>query len=294
MFFEAVNPMFIDHYREKDYDMTQPRIAVNKKQLENASKYSILVYLRVAQSKGLLFDQTRSNAIILYNTLPAMCIEKVVARKSGEDLYSKTYQSPVAPQRVANLIHERQDTTSSDARNVFRSLETCRCEIDFRIQGLRHSAVQEHDHIRKQAVQKLIQQFENHPNKEALQEDLQKNRAFNPSSEKSQKMIYRMGVMEFFEIYEISPNTQCSNCMTYWPKGIVYCTCGTCLRPLDKVRKLNRDATMFCQYPVMSLKRDHPMRDGTGIRKDRELSSGKSMKKEYKSIRDRFLICTIY
>ena len=28
--FTAVNPMFIDHYREKDYDVTQPRIAVYK------------------------------------------------------------------------------------------------------------------------------------------------------------------------------------------------------------------------------------------------------------------------
>ena len=29
-----------------------------------------------------------------------MCIEKVVVVKSGEELYSKTYQAPAAPQRV--------------------------------------------------------------------------------------------------------------------------------------------------------------------------------------------------
>ena len=48
-----------------------------------------------------------------------MCIEKVVVRKSVEELYSKTYQSPMAPQRIAlkpNLNYERQDTTSSDAK----------------------------------------------------------------------------------------------------------------------------------------------------------------------------------
>ena len=50
--------------------------------------------------------------------------------------------------------------------------ETCRGEIDFRIQGLPHSAVQEHDHIRKEAVQKWIHQFETH----ALQADLKQNR----------------------------------------------------------------------------------------------------------------------
>ena len=83
--------------------------------------------------------------------------------KSGEDLCSKTYQSSTAPQRVVlkpNLNYERQDTTSSDARKSFDHSdehggtyrETCRVEIDFRIQGLLHAAVQENDHIRKQAV----------------------------------------------------------------------------------------------------------------------------------------------
>ena len=131
-----------------------------------------------------------------------------------------------APQRVVlkpNLHCERQDTTSSDARTyvdhsdkhggTYR--ETCRGEIDFRIQGLPHSCVQEHDHFRKQAVQKLIHQFENHPNKEALQEDLQQKRPFNPFSEKSKEMIYSMGNMEYFEISEITPNIQCPNCMTH-------------------------------------------------------------------------------
>ena len=51
-----------------------------------------------------------------------MCIEKVVIRKSGEDLYNKSYQSPIAPQRIVlkpNLHYGRQDTTSSDVRTSF-------------------------------------------------------------------------------------------------------------------------------------------------------------------------------
>ena len=58
--------------------------------------------------------------------------------------------------------------------------ESCRSDIDFRIHELPHSAVQEHNHIRKEAVQKLIHQFEAHPNKEALQAVLKQNHAFNP------------------------------------------------------------------------------------------------------------------
>ena len=45
----------------------------------------------VAQREGLQSYQTRSNASILYNTLPAVCIEKVVNMKSREEVHSKMY-----------------------------------------------------------------------------------------------------------------------------------------------------------------------------------------------------------
>ena len=41
---------------------------------------------------------------------------------------------------------------------------------------------------------------------------------------------------------------QCHNCVTNWPKSIVYCTCGTCLRLSDKIRKSNEDC-----YDVLSI-----------------------------------------
>ena len=230
--------------------MTKPRIAVYK---HNWKMHQNTVYwcnLRVAQSKGLLFYQKRLSAIILHNTFPAVCIEKVVIGKSGEEVYSKTYQSPSVPQRIvltSNLHYGRQDTTSFDARTSFDHSgkhketcggatysESCRGEIDFRILGLPHSTVQEQDHIRKEAVKKLIHQFESHPIKEALPAaDLQQNHAFNPFREQSQEMIYSMGNMEYIEICEIIPKAQCHNCMTHWTKGIENCTCGTCLRPAD-------------------------------------------------------------
>ena len=108
--------------------------------------------------------------MILCNIFPAMCIEKVVVRNSGEELYNKMFQSPIAPQRVVlkpNLNYERLDTTSSDARTSFDHSdkhcgtyrETCRREVDSRIRGFPFSAVQEHDHVRKHAVQKLIHQY---------------------------------------------------------------------------------------------------------------------------------------
>ena len=72
--------MFTDHLRDRDYDVTKPRLAVYK---HNWKIHQNTVYwcnLRVAQSKGLQIYQTRSNAIILHNTSHAMCVENVVVR----------------------------------------------------------------------------------------------------------------------------------------------------------------------------------------------------------------------
>ena len=161
-----------------------------------------------------------------------MCRRGITAQLSGE--------VETGSARVKQTSTRRTTRPYAERPNVFNYLA--------RIQGLPISAVQEHDHIRKEAVQKLIHQFETHPNKEALQADLKQNHAFNPFSEQSKDMIYSMGNMEYFEVYEITPKIQCSNCMTYWPKSIVCCKCGTCLRPLDRVRKLNSD-----RYDVLSI-----------------------------------------
>ena len=56
-------------------------------------------------TKRLKFYQTRSNAIILQETLPAYCIPKVVRMETGEVLYEKEYMSPRPPAKIS-LKHE--------------------------------------------------------------------------------------------------------------------------------------------------------------------------------------------
>ena len=58
------------------------------------------VDIKLAQKKGLKFYQTRSNAIILYNTLPASCIPKVVRMETGEAIYEKVFESPRPPPKI--------------------------------------------------------------------------------------------------------------------------------------------------------------------------------------------------
>ena len=75
-------------------------------------------------------------------------------------------------------------------------------------------------------VHNLIQQIENHPQREALQSDLQQHRAFNPFSKESEDAIMAVGNTELCEIVDVEPKLQCRACLTHWSEGIVYCTCG--------------------------------------------------------------------
>ena len=74
--------------------------------------------LKLAQRKGLQFYQTRSRAITLSSTLPAICKEKVVCMKTGEELYCKVHQSPRLPRvtRMPNSQHNRKDMPITDSR----------------------------------------------------------------------------------------------------------------------------------------------------------------------------------
>ena len=71
--------------------------------------FGLILILRF--KKGLTFYQTRSNAIILQETLPlpAYCIPEVVRLKTGEDLYEKSYMCPRPPPKIS-LRHDHDWT----------------------------------------------------------------------------------------------------------------------------------------------------------------------------------------
>ena len=63
------------------------------------------VDINLAIEKGLTFYQTRSNVIILQESLPAYCIPTVVRMKIGEVSHEKEYMSPRLPPKIS-LQHE--------------------------------------------------------------------------------------------------------------------------------------------------------------------------------------------
>ena len=79
VFFTAVNPFDIQpDQREVEYDVDRPRIAPYRHTWRSHHNSVFWCNSKLAQSKGLRFHQTRSHAIALSDTLPAICIDKVV------------------------------------------------------------------------------------------------------------------------------------------------------------------------------------------------------------------------
>ena len=156
--------------------------------------------------------------------------------KTGEDLYCKVHQSLRLPRVVLtpNMQYGRRDPPNPEARKstdhqseqsvkyreTCRSLledtrrkhaeesqrskyrETCRGNADYRIQGFPHSTVQKEDSNRKETVKRLIQQFENHPNRDSSIQDLNK--------------------MEYFELCETSSKIQCPDCAFFGKRATAH------------------------------------------------------------------------
>ena len=104
--FLPIDPMDKNHKDPDTIDLSVPRHAqyIHKawKRHQDAVYW---VDISLAMRKGLKFYQTRSNAIILQETLPAYCIPKVVRMETGEGKYEKVYMSPRPPPKIS-LKHD--------------------------------------------------------------------------------------------------------------------------------------------------------------------------------------------
>ena len=101
VFFTAMNPMHKNHKDPQELDLTKPRLASNEKKWKIHQDTVYWVDIKLAQKKGLNFYQTRSNAIILYDTLPAFCISKAIVMKSEEIIYQTVCVSPRPPPTIS-------------------------------------------------------------------------------------------------------------------------------------------------------------------------------------------------
>ena len=106
VFYLLVDPMDKNHKDPDTIDLNELR---HTQYMHKAwKKHQNTVYwvgINLALKKGLKFYQTRSNAIILHETLPAYCILKAVWMETGEVKYEKENASPRPPPKLS-LKHD--------------------------------------------------------------------------------------------------------------------------------------------------------------------------------------------
>ena len=165
-------------------------------------------------------------------------------------------------------------------------------DIDFRIPGLPHSVVKQAQNSR---VRELVKKIENHAHRHSLQRDLQQNEAYNPFSKTTQQMIQDVGNVELFELFKTDPKTQCTECLSKWSEGIVYCTCGHLLKETVANRSFIENTLNLLSIPEYVIKkgRPHGHRFGkTPEKKEYHLAHNlkkRCIKRGFTGIHDRFL-----
>ena len=124
VFFTAVNPTDKELKDPYKLDLTEPRLASYKQKKWKRHQDTVYwVDLQLAQRKGLKFYQTRSNAIILYDTPPAYCISKVVVMESSEIIYEKVHVSPRPPPTISfkyNCMKELDSEVAGSSKDTQR------------------------------------------------------------------------------------------------------------------------------------------------------------------------------
>ena len=102
VFFLPVDPRDESHRDPEYIDFSVPRLARYMHSGWKRHQDAVFwVDIDLGIKEGLMFYQTRSNAIILQGTLPAYCIPKVERLNTGEVLYERRYLSPRPPPKIS-------------------------------------------------------------------------------------------------------------------------------------------------------------------------------------------------
>ena len=187
------------------------------------------------------------------------------------------------------VILHRQTRTNSTLQSMRKTSTN--------ISGVPNAMVKRSDGIN---VHNLIQQIENHPQRQALQSDLQQHRAFNPFSKESKDPTTSAGNTELCEIVDVDPKSQCRACLTYWDVGIVYCTCGHFLR--DDTTEKKYISSVLDLFAILNfyIKKGRPNGHKYEKKEDcKKVHTAKQLqkrcrKKQYENIHDRFIRDTLF
>ena len=152
-FFFSTSPDPMSKEPDEEYQyLLRPRKVHNMSNWEVTQDAIYWINLRQAQDKGLQFWQTRSHAVILYDSVPTDCIEKVVSTKTGVILHQRIPTPRSLPKIVlTDSWQVQRDDQSQRHTGIGKPIaDEESIKIDLRVQGVPHkAAVEDEDRTRR-------------------------------------------------------------------------------------------------------------------------------------------------
>ena len=143
---------------------------------------------------------------------------------SREEQHVQNHDSSGKPEReeAQHTVQENYHLKSRDTVDKF-DLATDDTNIDFSVSGIPEEAVKRSENFN---ILQLIRRITRHPQKQAVQNDLDQKQSFNAFSAESKKAIKESGNIEISEIVNTEPKWQCKSCLNHCNPGVIYCVCG--------------------------------------------------------------------
>ena len=143
---------------------------------------------------------------------------------SREEQHVQTHDSSGRPEseESQHIVQENHNRECRDTVDKF-DLATNDANIDFSVSGIPEETVKRSETMN---ILELIRRITRHPQKQAVQNDLDKKQSFNAFSAESKKAIKESGNIEISEIVNTEPKLQCKFCLNHCNPGIIYCVCG--------------------------------------------------------------------
>ena len=176
---------------------------------------------------------------------------------SREEQHVQNHDSSGKPEReeAQHTVQENYHLKSRD--NVDKvDFATDDANVDFSVSGIPEEAVKRSENFN---VLQLIRRITRHPQKQAVQNDLDQKQSLNAFSAESKKAIKEAGNIEISEIVNAEPKWQCKSCLNHCNPGVIYCVCGR-LMTTDSAenRKYISSTLDSFSIPCFYIRKDRP------------------------------------
>ena len=211
-----------------------------------------------------------------------------------EEQHVQNHDDSGKPEREEkqHTVQENYHLKSRDNVDKF-DFATDDANVDFNISGIPDEAVKRSENFN---ILQLIRRITRHPQKQAVQNDLDKEQSFNAFSDESKRAIMEAGNIEISEIVNAEPKWQCKSCLNHCNPGVIYCVCGR-LMTTDSAenRKYISSTLDSLSIPSFYIRKDRPRghRYGKAPGCEEYHTANQFVKKcrkgEYVSIHDRYI-----